>query len=216
MAETTAVDESKEKQVKVPILTKIQNELKAPKNQENTFGHYNYRTAEDIESAVKPLLLKYGASLYFDEEIKQLGDRYYIVEIARYKDSEQEIVVHGHARESLTKKGMDDSQVSGAAESYAAKYALGKLFLIDDTKDADAMDNRNYKPTKAHESNSQRLAKAKQFTVQYGGGNEKLVDIIKWSNQGNEQATKFLDVWRQRSKANEASYQFIVKNKLAS
>lgn len=209
--------ETKEK-VKVSILTRIQNELKAPKTQENTFGHYNYRNAEDIESALKPLLLKYGAQLYFDEDIKQVGDRFYIVEIAHYKDSEQEIVVHGHARESLSKKGMDDSQVSGAAESYAIKYALGKLFLIDDTKDADSMDNRNYKPAKAkpRESNAQRLAKAKEFSVQYGGGTEKLVDIIRWSNGGDDQAGKFLDVWRKRSKGNESAYQFIIDNKLAS
>ena len=207
--------ETKEK-VKVPILTQIQNELKAPKNQKNDFGNYNYRKAEDIESALKPLLLKYGATLYFDEDIKQVGDRYYIVEIAHYKDSEQELIVHGHAREPLSKKGMDDSQISGAAESYATKYALAKLFLIDDTEDADSMDNRNYNPAPQKESKAQQIAKAREFKVQYGGSTEKLVDIIKWCNQGDNQADKFLESWRNRSKGNESAYQFIIKHNLAS
>lgn len=207
-----------EKETQVSIITQIQNELKAPKTQWNDFGQYRYRNAEDIESAVKPLLEKYGAQLTFDEDYRQVGNRIYCVETAHYKDSEQEIIVHGWARESESKKGMDDSQISGSASSYATKYALGKLFLIDDTKDADSMDNRNYKPAKAkpRESNAQRLAKAKEFSVQYGGGTEKLVDIIRWSNGGDDQAGKFLDVWRKRSKGNESAYQFIIDNKLAS
>lgn len=135
MTEKTKKIETK---VKVPIITQIQNELKAPKNQWNNFGKYNYRNAEDIESALKPLLAKYGAQLTFDEEYRQLGERIYAVEIANYKDSEQEISVQGWAREAEYKKGMDESQISGSTSSYAIKYVLGKLFLIDDTKDADS------------------------------------------------------------------------------
>lgn len=127
-----------EKETQVPIITQIQNELKAPKTQYNSFGKYKYRNAEDIESAVKPLLEKYGAQLAFDEDYRQVGNRVYCVETAHYKDSEQEIIVHGWARESESKKGMDDSQISGSASSYATKYALSKLFLIDDNKDADS------------------------------------------------------------------------------
>ena len=124
--------------VKVPILTQIQNELKAPKSQYNSFGHYKYRNAEDIEQALKPLLAKYGATLTIDDDVRMVGDRIYFVETARYKDQEQEVKVQGWAREAQNKKGMDDSQISGATSSYAVKYALAKLFLIDDTQDTDS------------------------------------------------------------------------------
>lgn len=213
---TTEKEETtKKKEVKVPIITKIQNELKAPKNQYNKYGDFNYRSAEDIESALKPLLAKYGAQLTFDEDVKEVGDRIYFVEIARYKDPEQEIIAKGHAREALSKKGMDDSQLSGAAESYAIKYALGKMFLIDDTKDADGLKPSNTAPIKqrtsarSRETLTQRIAKAKQFEVQYGGGKEKLVDVCKWEAQGDQQAKAFLDNWRTKSKGNEAAYNFI-------
>ena len=125
-------------EIKVPILTQIQNELKAPKSQYNSFGKYKYRNAEDIEQALKPLLAKYGATLTIDEDVRMVGDRIYFVETARYKDQEQEVSVQGWARESQNKKGMDDSQISGATSSYAVKYALAKLFLIDDTRDTDS------------------------------------------------------------------------------
>ena len=124
--------------IKVPILTQIQNELKAPKSQYNDFGHYKYRNAEDIEQALKPLLAKYGATLTIDEDVRMVGERIYFVETARYKDQEQEVKVQGWAREAQSKKGMDDSQISGATSSYAVKYALAKLFLIDDTQDTDS------------------------------------------------------------------------------
>ena len=125
-------------EIKVPILTQIQNELKVPKSQYNSFGKYKYRNAEDIEQALKPLLAKYGATLTIDEDVRMVGDRIYFVETACYKDQEQEISVQGWARESQNKKGMDDSQISGATSSYAVKYALAKLFLIDDTRDTDS------------------------------------------------------------------------------
>lgn len=203
-----------EKETQVPIITQIQNELKAPKTQWNDFGHYSYRNAEDIESAVKPLLEKYGVQLTFDEDYRQVGNRVYCVETAHYKDSEQEIIVHGWARESESKKGMDDSQISGSASSYATKYALGKLFLIDDTKDADSQKptnavTRQSAQKKPRETLGQRIAKAKQFEVQYGGGKEKLVDVCKWEEQGDQQAKAFLDNWRTKSKGNEAAYNFI-------
>ena len=125
-------------EIKVPILTQIQNELKAPKSQYNSFGKYKYRNAEDIEQALKPLLAKYGATLTIDEDVRMVGDRIYFVETACYKDTEQEVSVQGWAREAQNKKGMDDSQISGATSSYAVKYALAKLFLIDDTRDTDS------------------------------------------------------------------------------
>lgn len=140
----------KNEKIKVPILTQIQNELKAPKNQYNNFGKYKYRNAEDIEQALKPLLAKYGATLTIDEDVRMVGDRIYFVETARYKDQEQEVKVQGWARESQNKKGMDDSQISGATSSYAVKYALAKLFLIDDTRDTDSNEyqRKQQKPAK--------------------------------------------------------------------
>ena len=203
-----------EKEPQVSIITQIQNELKAPKTQWNDYGNFSYRNAEDIESAVKPLLEKYGAQLTFDEDYRQVGNRIYCVETAHYKDSEQEIITHGWARESESKKGMDDSQISGSASSYATKYALGKLFLIDDTKDADSQKptnaaTRQSAQKKPRETLGQRIAKAKQFEVQYGGGKEKLVDVCRWEADGDDQAQFFLDSWRSKSPKNEAAYKFI-------
>lgn len=211
-------------EIKVSILTKIQSELKAPKNQYNDFGKYKYRNAEDIESALKPLLAKYGAQLTFDEDYREVGDRIYAVEIAHYKDSEQEITVKGWAREAEHKKGMDESQISGSTSSYATKYALAKLFLIDDTKDSDSMNNQQSNnqqeaqktPTRSRETLNQKIENAKKYEVQYGGQKETLVSIIRLANNNDDQAIKFLEVWRKKSKQNEAVYQFIIKNNVAA
>ena len=120
-------------------LLKIQNELKAPKNQRNNFGGYNYRSCEDILEAIKPILEKYKATVVLKDDVINIGDRYYIVAIVDFVDVEtgEKITAQAQARESEAKKGMDDSQISGTASSYARKYALNGLFLIDDTKDAD-------------------------------------------------------------------------------
>ena len=116
----------------------IQANLKAPKGQYNSFGKYNYRACEDILEAVKPLLVEAKATLIIGDEIV-IGDRYYIKATAELIDTEsQEIIVNtGYAREEESKKGMDASQVTGSASSYARKYALNGLFAIDDTKDSD-------------------------------------------------------------------------------
>lgn len=120
-------------------LSEIQNELKVPKGQKNTFGNYNYRSCEDIVETSKPICKKHKTVLVLTDGMIQLADRFYIESSAVLYDleSEQKIVNQGYARESLTKKGMDDSQITGAASSYARKYALNGLFAIDDTKDAD-------------------------------------------------------------------------------
>lgn len=120
-------------------LLQVQVELKAPKNQYNNFGEYYYRSTDDILSAVKPLLDKYGDDLRLSDEPVLIGDWHYIKATATFTDKNQkETVVTGYARESECKKGMDDSQITGTASSYARKYALNGLFLIDDTKDADS------------------------------------------------------------------------------
>ena len=120
-------------------LLKVQEELKAPKGQYNSFGNYNYRSCEDILEAVKPILNKYSLALRLSDELVQVGDRYYIKAEASLCDSKTESIIYNYAyaREEESKKGMDSSQITGTASSYARKYALNGLFLIDDTKDAD-------------------------------------------------------------------------------
>lgn len=116
-------------------LAKIQKELNAPKNQRNSFGNYNYRSCEDILEGVKPLLGDLFLSI--SDEIVQIGDRFYVKATATITDGETSHSTSAMARESLTKKGMDDAQVTGATSSYARKYCLNGLFGIDDAKDAD-------------------------------------------------------------------------------
>lgn len=120
-------------------LSEIQNELKAPKSNRNTFGNYNYRSAEDILEAAKPICKKHNTTLVLSDELQNIGDRYYIKATAKLIDHEaiSSIEVSAYAREEETKKGMDGSQITGTASSYARKYALNGLFNIDDTKDAD-------------------------------------------------------------------------------
>ena len=118
-------------------LIKIQQELKAPKGNFNKFGNFRYRSAEDILEAVKPINAKYELFLTLTDEPLQIGERYYIQATASITDGEKEHNVTAYAREALNKKGMDDSQITGTASSYARKYALNGLYLIDDTKDAD-------------------------------------------------------------------------------
>lgn len=121
-------------------LSNIQNELKCNKNQFNKFGGYKYRSCEDILEAVKPICKKYGAVLVISDKLENIGDRYYIKAMAELIDTEEENVSvcnTAYAREEESKKGMDGSQITGTASSYARKYALNGLFNIDDTKDAD-------------------------------------------------------------------------------
>ncbi|EOO9527773.1 ERF family protein [Escherichia coli] len=113
----------------------IQQTLNAPKNQRNNFGGYNYRSAEDILEAVKPLLQ--NITLTVSDEIVLIGNRYYVKATATLSDGEDAIAVTAYAREEESKKGMDASQLTGATSSYARKYALNGLFCIDDAKDPD-------------------------------------------------------------------------------
>ena len=123
----------------------IQSELKAPKNLYNSFGKYKYRNAESICEAVKPLLSKYKCVLFLTDRVQLVGDRFYIVATATIKDmnENESISVEAMAREPEEKKGMDQSQITGTASSYARKYALNGLFLLDDTKDADTDEYHN-------------------------------------------------------------------------
>ncbi|MDX9896337.1 MAG: ERF family protein [Desulfofustis sp.] len=117
----------------------IQGRLTVPKTQENTFGGYSYRSLEDICGALKPLLKETGTAFVLDDEIVQVGDRIYIKATATlYGDDKSSISATGWAREPQARKGMDDSQVTGSASSYARKFAASALFAIDDSRDPDS------------------------------------------------------------------------------
>tara|TARA_R110000822_G_C15140058_1_gene476113 strand:- start:12 stop:554 length:543 start_codon:yes stop_codon:yes gene_type:complete len=119
-------------------LVKVQNELKAPKSQFNSFGKYKYRNAEDIFEAAKPICYKYGLFLSISDAVIEVGGQLFVESSASITDGEKSIQVKAQAGLDMNRKGMDKAQSSGASSSYARKYALGGLFLLDDTKDADA------------------------------------------------------------------------------
>lgn len=130
-------------------MLKIQQQLKAPKGQFNSFGKYKYRSCEDIVEAVKPLLFEMGWWLHLTDSIKMVGDRIYVKATASVFSKENGIIgqATAYAREALERKGMDDSQITGTASSYARKYALNGLFAIDDTKDADTDESQGKEST---------------------------------------------------------------------
>lgn len=134
-------------------LIEIQKKLKAPKNQYNSFGKYKYRSCEDILEAVKPLLKENKLIMNITDELVYIGERYYIKATAILTDIEngEQFINIAYAREEETKRGMDGSQITGTASSYARKYALNGLFLIDDTKDTDT--------DEYHEQNNKLITK---------------------------------------------------------
>ena len=139
---------------KVNNLINIQAELRAPKGQYNNFGKYKYRSCEDILESVKPLLKLYNCQLTLTDDIIEIGSRYYIRATATLIYGDGVIAVTGWAREEEEKKGMDASQITGTASSYARKYALNGLFLIDDAKDADTPAYARISAPKANGNNN--------------------------------------------------------------
>jgi len=132
-------------------LLAVQTELSVPKNQYNKFGKYNYRNCEDILEAAKPLCLQHGLLLVVSDEIVCIGEYNYVKASSTVRsidNSSEFITVYAYAREPRDQKGMNDSQMTGSASSYSRKYSLNGLFCIDDTKDADTMDNRKPEPKK--------------------------------------------------------------------
>ena len=187
-------------------LKKIQQELKAPKGQYNNFGRYAYRSAEDILEAVKPLLAKYDAELILSDDITEIGGRVYVKATATIKgnDDTEKITVTAFAREPAEKKGMDESQITGTASSYARKYALNGLFLIDDNKDADSIDasQANGQPTQQAQSGARVNGQARaQNSTQRNTAQQRakeqisavMVDTItRLITETNSDAGKFL------------------------
>jgi hypothetical protein len=163
-------------------LMNIQSELKAPKNQRNNFGGYNYRSCEDIMEAVKPLLLKNGVVLTVSDDMSVIGDRVYVKATATLADGEDVISNSAFAREAEAKKGMDDSQITGATSSYARKYALNGLFCIDDTKDADATNTHGKDDkTPAEKAKETREANKKAFEERFSKMYAYFKGTPKWS-----------------------------------
>lgn len=157
-------------------LIEVQEELKAPKGQYNSFGKYHFRSTEDIVEALKPLLIKRGLLLLMYDEIELVGSRIYVVSTADLTDGTTNIKVSARARESETKKGMDDSQITGTASSYARKYALNGMFLIDDSKDADT-------PEYSGQMNNQQQSKQpKQPEITLDAVKTALNDLVKKTN----------------------------------
>ena len=164
------------KEINIKLMN-IQQELKAPKGQYNSFGKYAYRSCEDILEAVKPLLKKAKVVLTISDELQYIGNRYYIKATATLIDTESEATISNsaYAREEETKKGMDGSQITGASSSYARKYALNGLFGIDDNKDSDTTN------IQSKEEKEDKKASPKQ------------IELIQKYYQG-ENLTKLLEV----------------------
>lgn len=161
-------------------LMNIQLELKAPKNQYNSFGKYKYRSCEDILEGLKPLLKEYKVALTIEDKIVQIGERYYVEATATLNDIEkaENIKVTAYAREDESKKGMDLSQVTGSTSSYARKYALNGLFAIDDTKDSDFSNTHgNDKKTKTNKIDATKVTTLKNLAAVK---NSNVADIEKY------------------------------------
>lgn len=171
-------------------LIEVQNKLKAPKSQYNNFGKYAYRNAEDILEALKPVLNEVGATVFIKDEIQLIGDRFYVKSTATFIDIESSDSVEASAlaRESEEKKGMDSAQVTGSTSSYARKYALNGLFLIDDTKDNDH--DSNYQTDKKVEKkeekpkfdNTEKDEIIQKITAKIGNDSTRkttIIDIMK-------------------------------------
>lgn len=181
-------------------LLNIQSELKAPKGQFNSFGKYKYRSCEDILEAVKPLLKANKCTLQICDDLRMVGDRYYIVAITTIYDTEtdENMVNMAYAREADTKTGMDCSQITGTASSYARKYALNGLFLIDDTKDADT--DEHAEQTKQEKAEKvEKMATDKQIEVmrKIAEGQGKPFDETKARNMTMKAASDLISKYKE-------------------
>lgn len=192
-------------------LLAVQAELKAPKGQYNSFGKYKYRSCEDILEAVKPLLKKHGASITISDELVQIGNRIYVKATATFWNADGTGGVNientAFAREPDTKKGMDDSQVTGTASSYARKYALNGLLLIDDTKDADTDENRNEREGRAKKQEQKKqTAHVEDRTGEDAYPPiEKMVDDIVAYARKNKTAADYITGMAQKLNARDFS-----------
>jgi len=184
-------------------LAEIQAKLKAPKGQFNSFGKYHYRSAEDILEAVKKVVNPMGFSITLTDSVGEVGGRIYVQSIATLYNGELEYQATGFAREEETKKGMDGSQITGSASSYARKIALNGLFAIDDTKDSDATNDHG----KSQESKPQAktgMPAPSQFDIEFA----ELIKDVK-NAQSNQELKGIWDLLTDEAKANKEIQQLI-------
>lgn len=195
-------------------MMKIQTTLKAPKNLFNSFGNYKYRNAEGILEAVKPLLAENKLSMYISDDVQAVNDRVYVKATVSIFDIEtgESVMATASAREALNKKGMDDSQITGTASSYARKYALNGIFLLDDTKDADTDENQKERTVRANkqeqEKNKEKLDQMKISLVKQ----KTLLDLCE---DEKFDINKILKSYKHESikDITEGQYKYIVANK---
>ena len=157
----------------------IQGALKAPKGQYNSFGKYKYRSCEDILESVKPLLSAHDCALVITDDIMMIGDRIYVKATAKLISGSEQVESSAFAREESEKKGMDSSQVTGAASSYARKYALNGLFCIDDTKDSDATNTHGQQPKEEPKKEEPKNTQPKMQPVYDEISNAQTIDQLK-------------------------------------
>lgn len=181
------------------VLSKIQLELKAPKGQYNSFGKYYYRSCEDILESLKPLLDKYSSTVTVSDDIVLVGDRIYVKATATFICGEERFVVTGFAREAQERKGQDDSQITGSASSYARKYALNGLFLIDDNKDADTNELRNEQNARAKQASNSFTKEQIEEMKKWNDGTFTADELAKFkaSVKGGDAETKFTSMQRE-------------------
>lgn len=172
-------------------LIEIQRELKIPKKRTNSFGNYKYRSCEDILEAVKPILHKYGYYLILSDEVVEIAGKAYVKATVHLFDSDKitKFIAHGYARESQEKKGMDDSQMTGTASSYARKYALNGMFAIDDTKDADT-DEFQKEAIEAQKESPEPKAKPEYTAKQIEANRDKWIDLFDSGKKTPDQIIK--------------------------
>lgn len=195
-------------------LMAVQAELKAPKNQHNSFGKYDYRSAEDIIEAVKPLLKDNGLFLNMSDDIVLIGDRYYVKATVKVVDvvTGESVQTSALAREASQKKGMDESQVTGTASSYARKYALNGLFAIDDNRDADTDEYARQTSQSAAGARPSRNAGNSKGVPQGGGSDEirrkalhGLSEAMKRANLSKEEVSAICGVHFKKTSSSELS-----------
>ncbi len=182
-------------------LAAVQSEVKATKDAYNAFGKYHYRSCESILEAVKPILAKYDSSIIIRDDIKQVGDRYYIMATAKFADCETNEVVEvtAYAREEDSKKGMDGAQITGAASSYARKYALAGLLLLDDNKDPDAANKHG-------KDDAPEPAQPKPKAQNSGGANmEKVTQLVDMMSGLDDNGASFMDWIKKKWKTDDLS-----------
>lgn len=184
-------------------LTKVQSELKAPKNNKNNFGGYQYRSCEDVLESLKPILLKYELFMSISDEIIEVGNRIYVKATVKVFDDINEECVSAFAREDEGKKGFDLSQLTGATSSYARKYALNGMFLIDDTKDADATNTHGKeleKPTTQTAPIRSKISDLNKVKIALGDNREAVLSQLRASYIMTSEEAKSLGLTEEEMK----------------